>query len=1125
MTNSEVKKVPEAEEIRLDSPGDAAGKTMINLIINDRQIEAEEGETVLQAAEAAGIRIPTLCYHKALSPSGACRLCVVEIVAGPRPGIQASCIYSVQEGLVIRTDTERVLKARRMMMELLLARSPESDKLQELARELGVTRTRVKKRKQEKKHPNCILCGLCVRMCRERMGVSVVGFAKRGIEREISPPFDKRSAICMGCGACEFICPTGAILASESCQNDIIPIASEFDRGLVSRPVVNVLYPQAVPNTPVIDRERCVHFLTDRCAVCQDVCEAGAIDFEQVEEHLDLNVGAVVLGAGYEQFDARLKLEYGYGRFPNVVTSPEFERILSASGPYAGHLVRPSDKTVPQKIAFLQCVGSRDVDCGRRYCSSVCCMFATKEAVVAREHEPGVDCHIFFMDIRAFGKEFDKYYERAKEEYKVKYNRCRVSSVEQIWGSDDLLIRYETESGELKEERYNLVVLATGLTPPPGIRDLAGTLDLEINEHGFLQTDCYIKEKTSKEGIYVCGALSEPKDIPATVAESSAAAALASGILSEVRGSLIKEKVYPEERDVSEEEPRIGVFVCHCGINIASTVNVEEVANRARNLPNVVFSERNLYSCSEDTQTKIQGKIKEHQLNRVVISSCTPRTHEPLFQDTIREAGLNPCLLEFVNIREHCSWVHQTEKEAATEKAIQLVTMAVAKAELLRPLHHSSSPVIQKALVIGGGISGISATLSLAKQGFEVYLVEKKNELGGNARHLYYTLEEAEFQALLKDKIAAVNNSPNIHIHTASRIKNITGCVGNYKTTLLTEGSDSPIELEHGVVIVATGAKELETTEYLFGQDHRVITQRELERRIAVNELFPAQKQEEQPKKKKPKSQKALAKTFVMIQCVGSREESNPNCSRVCCSEAVKNAIRLKELNPFNDVFILYRDIRTYGFKEVYYEKARELGVIFVRYDKDRKPEISLEEDLLKVAVVDPILNERVVLHPDLLALSVGIVANDNLELAKFLKVPLMQDGFFLEAHAKLRPLDFSTDGIFLCGLAHSPKFTSECISQAHGAAGRAVTLLAKDFIQGKGRTVDVRDRYCAGCGLCVTICPYEAREIDDESGVARVTEVLCQGCGACVMSCPNSATRQSGFGTKEILSAVDALL
>lgn len=1101
---------------------------MIHLIIDDRPIQVEEGTTVLEAAEVAGISIPTLCYHKALSPYGACRLCLVEIVAGARPGIQASCIYRVQEGLVVRTDTERVLRTRRIMMELLLARCPESEKIKALAESLGVKETRIKRKNNEE----CILCGLCVRMCRERMGRSVIGFAQRGIKREVSPPFDRRSVLCMGCGACEFICPTGAIKASDNSEREIVPIASEFDMGLVSRPVVHLMYPQAVPNKPAIDKERCVHFLTGQCAVCRDSCEPKAIDFEQKEENLQLHVGAIVLSAGYERFNARLKLEYGYGRFPNVVTSPEFERILSASGPFAGHLLRPSDRTVPHKIAFLQCVGSRDLECGNRYCSSVCCMFATKEAVVAREHEPGVECHIYFMDLRAFGKGFDRYYERAKDEYHVDYRRCRISSVEEIRGSGDLLVRYETESGDLQEERYPLVVLSTGLVPSAGIRKIGGTLGLEVNEHGFLQTENFFREKTGKEGIYACGALSEPKDIPTTVTESSAAAAFASGMLSEARGSLIEGKVHPEERDVSEEEPRIGVFVCHCGINIASVVNVEEVIHRVKDLPDVVYAERNLYTCSQDTQATIKEKIAEHRLNRIVISSCTPRTHEPLFQDTIREAGLNPFLLEFVNIREHCSWVHQTRKEEATQKAVELVEMAVAKARLLRPLHRSSSPVVKKGLVIGGGISGITASLSLAQQGFEVYLVEKEEELGGNLKDLHYTLEGDDPQKMLKEHIEALKNHPKIHLYTNSRIKEIGGCLGNYKTSIETVDSPDPggsiTQIEHGAIIVATGARELETQEYLYGQDVRVITQRELERRIVHNDLLATGMEETSPaetEKKRSRRKRAMPKSIVMIQCVGSRNEERPYCSRVCCSEAIKNAIKIKEIDPKIDVFVLYRDVRTYGFKEVYYEKARELGVIFVRYDLEEKPEVRVEEDRLHVLVTDPVLGARIVLNPDLLVLSVGIAPNENEELAKLLKVPLTQDGFFLEAHAKLRPLDFSTDGVYLCGLAHSPKFTSECISQANGAAGRAATLLAKDTIQGKGRTVEVKERICAGCGLCVAICPYEARELDEEKGIAKITEVLCQGCGACVMYCPNKATIQSGFGTKELLSAVDALV
>lgn len=1091
---------------------------MISLTIDGRRLQVEEGKTILEAAREAGIDIPTLCYHKSLSPYGACRVCLVEIMEGGRPGIQASCLYPVREGLVVRTDTERVSKGRRMMVELLLARCPDSERIKELAEELGVKETRIRREKKE----DCILCGLCVRMCRERMGASIIGFAKRGTEREVVPPFDRNSPLCMGCGACEFICPTGAIKAADNFEGEIKPLAAEFDMGLVTRPVINLLYPQAVPNKPAIDKQKCIHFLTDKCGVCQAVCEPEAIDFEQKEENLNLEVGAIIVGAGYERFNARLKLEYGYGRFKNVVTGPEFERILSASGPYRGHLVRPSDGREPKRIAFLQCVGSRDVNCNP-YCSSVCCMFATKEAIVAKEHAGnGLQCDIYYMDVRAYGKGFDRYYERAKKEYQVNYYRCRLSQVETADSSDDLLVKFLTEEEKLETEKYDMVVLSTGLIPPPGVERLKGCLGLKLNKYNFVATDAFSKENSSREGVYVCGAITEPKDIPETVMQASAAAGRAAGLLSEVRGTLIKEKVYPEEIDVNDQEARIGVFVCHCGINISGTVNVEEVVESVRALPYVRYVENNLYTCSQDTQGIIKGKIAEHQLNRIVIASCTPRTHEPLFQDTIREAGLNPLLLEFVSIREQCSWVHMQHRDKATEKAKELVAMAVAKAALLKPLTKASFDINRKGLVVGGGIAGMNAALSLARQGFEVHLIEREAELGGNLRNLHFTLEGSDPHRLLKEMIEKVENNEKIHVHRKARIVGFSGYVGNYKTTIESRrqktetdnqllATNDQMVLEHGVVIVATGAGERQTTEYLYGKSSRVVTQRELEEK-----LFKGQWPAGGPK----------SKPVVMIQCVGSREEGALYCSRVCCSEAVKNALKIKEVDPERNIFILYRDIRTYGFKEEYYQLAREKGIIFINYDPEKKPQVREENKELQVTLQDPVLGKEIDIHPELLVLSTGIVPDKgNGELSRILKVPLNEDGFFLEAHIKLRPVDFSTDGIYLGGLCHSPKFVDEALSQAAAAAGRAGTLLSKNSLQATGRTATVAERLCAGCGICVSICPYEAREIDEEMGIAKVIEVLCQGCGACIAACPNGATQQFGFEKKQILSALDAVL
>lgn len=875
----------------------------------------------------------------------------------------------------------------------------------------------------------------------------------------------------------------------------------------------------------VEEAKRCLNCgICSECLQCVEKCGRDAIDHEMREESMEIDVGALILALGSEEFDPLLKEEYGYGRYSNVVSSIEFERMLSASGPYKGHVVRRSDNVTPKKIAWIQCVGSRDLGQCKQYCSSICCMYAVKEAVIVKEHlSRELECHIYFMDLRSYGKEFDKYCVRAEEEYGVSFKRSRVASLEEADDTGTLKLTYEDEDGKLSSETYDLVVLSVGLTPPANIEAVSNVLGVELNRHGFIKTDSHTPVDTTRPGIYVCGASSGPRDIPETVAQASGAACRASGLLSEARSSLVSEKTYPQERDVSEEEPRIGAFICNCGINIGGYVDVPKVVEYVETLPNVCYTEENLYTCSQDTQEKIKEKIEEHKLNRVVVASCTPRTHEPLFQDTIREAGLNPFLFEFVNIRDQCSWVHMSQKEDATAKAKDLVRMGVAKVALQRPIQVSTSEVDPKALVIGGGLSGLTSAISLSEQGFEVHLVEREAELGGNMRHIHYTLDGIDPQKVLKELIDKVEEDESINVYKNTEVVEVAGYVGNFRTTLKSvsdeesEEKDSTgssfetrdtTEVEHGVIVAATGAIEHEPREYSYGEDDRVITQKELERRLSESS-----------------DQVAGLKSLAMIQCVGSRDNEHPYCSRICCYQAVKNALRLKELNPETEVYVLYRDIRTYGFKEEYYQKAREAGVIFIRYELDEKPNVSIDDEKLRILVKDPILGETVMLNPDMLVLSTGIAPGHNEELSKLLKVPLTEDKFFLEAHVKLRPLDFATDGIYLCGLAHSPKLLGEAIAQAQGAAGRAATILSKKRIEARGRIAQVDDRLCTGCGVCVEVCPYDARELDEDRGISKVVDVLCQGCGACCVACPNGATRQRGFRRRDELSMVDAAL
>ncbi len=846
--------------------------------------------------------------------------------------------------------------------------------------------------------------------------------------------------------------------------------------------------------------------ICSECLQCVYACGAGAINHDDREKIIDLKVGAVILTPGFKTVKGNIRPEFGYGIYPNVVTSLEFERMLSASGPYAGVVKRPSDGEHPRKIAFIQCVGSRDPSCGQDYCSSVCCMYATKEAIIAKEHASFVEPTIFYMDIRAHGKGFEAYYERAKSEHGVRYIRCMVSKVREDFKTKNLLATYLDEAGKIVEEEFDLIVLSVGVVPSKETVEMVKRMGVEVDAYGFCKTQPFAPTLTSKPGVHVCGVFQGPKDIPETVSQASGAAVDATGSIASARGTMIVKKEYPAEADVTGEEPRIGVFVCNCGLNIGGVVNVPEVREYAKKLENVVYVEDNLYTCSQDTQSKMKDTILENNLNRVIVASCSPRTHESMFRETCREAGLNKYLFDMANIRDQCSWVHMQQKDQATLKAMDLVRMAVANARLIGPLSETVLPVVQKALVIGGGAAGMTSALKLAEQGYEVFLLEKENQLGGNLRDIYYTLEGQDVQALLRDLIDGVTNHPLIHVITNAEVVDFSGSKGNFSTGVRSGPNMDYQKIEHGATILATGSQEWKPNEYLYGEDPRILTQLELESRIA-----------HQP------GEITGAKHIVMIQCVGSRNEERPNCSRTCCATAIKHAIKIKELEPKTKISIFYRDIRTYGLAEPYYAKARELGIMFIRYEPEDKPQLEKDGQSLSISYLDRILNQRMEIKPDLVVLSAATIPRDNEELATMLKIPRTMEGFFLEAHMKLRPVDFATDGMYLAGGAHGPKLISETITQASAAASRACTILSKDKMLVGGVVAIVEGDRCAACLTCVRVCPYEVPVINAK-GEAEIDLAKCKGCGTCAAECPAKAIELMHFRDPQLQAKCQAL-
>ncbi len=972
---------------------------------------------------------------------------------------------------------------------------------------------------------DCSLCILAPKMVEVFRNPNIELMAYHEVQKVAGKPGDFTVSVlkkpryiddtkCKGCGDCAIKCPK-------------IEVPNIFDMNLGKRKSVYIPFPQAVPPVYLIDPELCLKFTKGVCGVCEKVCTAEAIDYEQQPKEIKLKVGAIVVATGFDMFAEELSSRWGY-HYENVVNALEYERILCASGPFGGHVLRPSDQKEPKKIAFIQCAGSRDLHEGVPYCSSVCCMYTAKEAIITKEHSELSQCFVFRHDIRAFGKNFYEFTQRAQDEYGVKYFQTKISTVEEDPETTDLIIHYEDlKTGEFKDFRANLVVLATPLVPSKGTEELGKILDIELDHYNFYKEKTYFnKSLSSKDGIFLCGFCQGPMDIPETVADASGVASQVTTLLNSVKFTEVKEKVYeiPEKEVKITDEPRIGVLICHCGINIGKYVDVPEVREYINTLPNVIHCEDNLYSCSSDSQERIKELIAEHNLNKFIVASCTPRTHEALFQETCQEAGMNKYLFEMVNIRDQCSWVHMTEKEAATEKSKDLLRMSLAKTRLLKPQPEEKLQITPTGLIIGGGVAGMTAALNLADQGFKTYLVEKEDKLGGNLNNLniLYPIQE-DASIFLKEITQKVENHKNIEILIKSKINSIKGFVGNYEVSISNSGTD-PKELKIGTIIVATGAQELKPQGiFQYGdKNDDVITQLELEQKLQDAD----------------KSWLEKTNRITFILCANARQkEGITYCSNVCCGTSIKNINILKELKPELEIVVLYRDLQMAKKEFEEYYRNRRKDAMFLRYDLDNLPEITKQsKEKYGIKVFDTNLQDEITYITDMIVLATPMIPADNLEeLAKMLKVPLDRTGFFLEAHVKLRPLDFATDGVFLCGCAQWPKNIQDSISQANGAAGRASRFLSAKEITTSGLVAEVNPDKCIGCGECEEVCPYKAieliettKEFEEVSIVikkASINSALCKGCGTCAATCKVGAIMVKHYDFDQISAMIDSYL
>jgi heterodisulfide reductase subunit A len=896
---------------------------------------------------------------------------------------------------------------------------------------------------------------------------------------------------CTGCGLCAPVCP--------------VDVPDAFQEGLSARKAIYVACPQSFPNVYAIDWGACT-----KCGECVKVCPTSAIELEPAGDEMKLEVGAVILTPGFEEYDPTPMSEYGYGTYPGVVTCTQFERMRSPAGPSEGALRRAADGEPVRSIAFLQCVGSRDSN--HPYCSAACCMHAIKEAQLAKELDKSIETDIYFMDIRAPGKGYYRYQTSAEADG-VGFIRSRVSGLSQDASTGALRVSYETEDGALNTKEYDLAVLSVGQTPPPGAAELAKAAGIELTAEGFCRLTDLARIETTRPGVYVCGSFGEPSDIPDTIAAASACAAealvateptepadLAGGGAEEPQAEL---PAPDERRGEGEQERRIAVVICRCGGQISDVLPVEDFAREMADVPGVAWAGAIDYPCIPEGLDELAEAIADSGISWLVVGGCVPYHYEDLFRRELESKIGFSGAVDVVDIREHVSWVHDAGA-GATSKARDLLRMGVERARRARRRVPSLQDEWQrKLLVLGGGLAGLSAALHASRRGVEVDLVEKSGELGGQLRRATTLFTRVDPTALLAELTQQVQAASNVCVHVDTEVSGFSGKAGDFTASF--SGPEGPWSGRYGAMLVAVGADEHRPELYGLGEHGTVMTQREFSGAMADGSTRDV-------------------KTVVMLQCVGMRDDEHPYCSRFCCSQALHNALLLLDQNPEAQVFVLYRDMMTYGLQEELYEEARRRGVMFVRYRPESPPVVEFRDGKPLVRVRDIVLGEDLLVPADLLVLSTGVVPGNHEPLARLLGVECDTDGFFSEANVKFRPVDFLKDGLYVCGLANSPRSAAETVRQALAASGRAVTLLLGEGAVSRPVVAEVVERLCSFCETCVKACPFAARYMDDEKRVAVVWEHLCQGCGACASACPNGASKLRGYSENQIFSMLSVL-